>query len=193
MNMREVEYWNAVGDVAISSRRENIFKRTEIVRRILARPPINERVLEIGVGKGYTAAAVGVACCGSMRYVGTELAPAFLEFAHEVSGHHMVQTDITALPDGPFDQVWAFDTLEHVKAEDRAKGYAEIDRVLAEHGMIVLNLPLGESLHVGEFEHGITDESVMQLATACRCRVIQWDAYRIPMLNIPYAFVVLKR
>ena len=55
MDANTVSYWDAVASVSIGTRRENIPKRCEIVRRILERPPMNEAVLEIGVGKGYIA------------------------------------------------------------------------------------------------------------------------------------------
>jgi SAM-dependent methyltransferase len=186
-------YWDAVASVSISTRRENILKRCEIVRRILERPPMNERVLEIGVGKGYMATAVSAACCGSMKYIGTELAQEFIDFCKNMAGLNVIKTDILSLPDGPFDQVWLFDTMEHVAKDERQRAYQEINRVLAEHAIICLHLPLSESEHFDEFDPGIEDSEVMELAVVCGCRVVKWEAYTIQVMKRSYAYVVLQR
>ncbi len=197
MRKTESDYWdkvaievkgNGAGELT-----DNIWKRCEIIRRILKHRPANARILEIGVGQGLTAAVINLALLGNMKYVATDVSPAFCQFVSEKWHIPVVHTDILKLPDGPFDMIWAFDTLEHVRHEDRAAGYAEINRVLAENGIILLNLPLSESEHVDEFEWGITDQSVTDLAKSVNGRISNWEMYAIEEIGRVYAWVEITR
>lgn len=194
MRPSESTYWDAVATESINTRVENAPKRAQIVKRILETvPPMGKKVLEIGVGKGIVANAVNAAICWHMTYTGTDVSKAFCDFAHEKLELNVVHTDILALPDGPFDQVWAFDSLEHVRHDDRIAGYREIDRVLAKRGLVMLNLPLEESSHISEFDHGITDRDVIDLAEVIHGRVMSWEVYGVPEVKRQYAFVVIGR
>jgi SAM-dependent methyltransferase len=197
--MRETEtaYWNHVATQVkgkgTGELTDNIWKRCEIIRRILAHRPIDASILEIGVGQGLTAAVMNLAMLGHMKYVATDVSNEFCEFVATKWKIPVVHTDILKLPDGPFDMIWAFDTLEHVRHEDRAAGYAEINRVLAPDGIILLNLPLSESGHVDEFEWGITDQSVTELAKAVGGRISKWEMYSVEEVGCVYAWVEIVR
>ncbi len=197
MRQSEKDYWDQVA-VEVKGKNsgeltDNIWKRAEIIRRILKHRPVDARILEIGVGQGLTAAVLNLALLGNMKYIATDVSPAFCQFVSDKWKIPVVNTDILALPDGPFDMIWAFDTLEHVRHEDRAAGYAEINRVLADTGVILLNLPLSESAHVDEFEWGITDQSVAELAKAVNGRISVWEMYEVHEVNRLYAWVEIVR
>lgn len=199
MRDAESQYWDKVCQRLKTDANGNIIdnvrKRCEIVRRILAHRPFDARVLEIGVGHALTAHVVNSTLLGNLYYVGTDVSPEFCKAVQQKFRLSVVNTDIMALPtaDGGFHMVWAFDTLEHVRPEDRAAGYAEIARVLAPDGIVMLNLPLNESGHAEEFDWGITDQDVAELAKAIGGRVGKWEVYDIPEIERSYAWVEITR
>jgi SAM-dependent methyltransferase len=196
MRLDEAKYWDHVA-VTVKGRdigelNDNIWKRSEIVSRILSHRPIHARILEIGVGQGLGAAAVNLVTLGNIHYTGTDVSPSFCGFVQRRWKLDVVNTDVLNLPDGPFDMVWAFDTLEHVRPEDRAKGYAEINRVLARPGVVLLNVPLNESTHEEGFDWGYTEADVNELAQVCGAKV-QTEKYDIEEVGRSYLWVEMNR
>jgi len=193
----ESAYWDEVA-FKIKERgkgelNDNIWKRCEIVSRILSHRPIGAAILEIGVGQSLGAATVNLVTLGNMRYVGTDVSPRFCEFTKKRWRLEVVQTDVTHLPDGPFDMIWAFDTLEHVRPEDRPSGFQEMGRVLGKNGLILLNIPLNESAHDEEFDWGFTERDVIDLKDATHTRINKWEAYDVPEISKSYLWVELAR
>lgn len=197
MRPEESEYWNYVcvtlkgqnkGEVS-----DNINKRCEIVSRILAHRPVKARILEIGVGQGLGAAVVNLVTLGNVSYTGTDVGPEFCEFVKKRWKLNVINTDILKLPDGPFDMIWAFDTLEHVRPEERKAGYAEMGRVLAAPGIILLNVPLDGSLHEQEFDWGMKEREVFDVAEATNTKVIKYDPYHIEEIGRSYLWAELRR
>lgn len=199
MRAEESAYWD---DVAVRIKgatpgaanfNDNIWKRGEQVRRILRHRPVDARVLEIGAGHALAAATINLLYLKHLQYMGTDVSPKFCEFVSETWGLPMTNTDILALPDGPFDMVWMFDTLEHVRPEDRAAGYAEISRVLASRGFVLLNLPLDESSHKEDFDWGVHDTDVAELAKAIGGRVVKSEMYTLEEIGRSYTWVEIQR
>lgn len=172
---------------------DNIWKRCEIISRILKHRPVNAKVLEIGAGQGLTPAVISRALLGNFKYLGTDVSEEFCRFVIGRWGLSMVQTDILKLPDGPFDQIWAFDSLEHVRPEERPAGYAEMSRVLGPNGKIFLNVPLNESGHVAEFDWGMNEREVFDIAEATGTHVQVYEPYDIHEIERSYLWAELVR
>jgi SAM-dependent methyltransferase len=172
---------------------DNIWKRCEILSRILSHRPIGAKVLEIGVGQGLGAAVFNLITLGHNQYIGTDVSAEFCNFVTKRWKLPVVQTDIKNLPDGPFDMVWAFDTLEHVRPEDRKAGYAEIGRVLAHDGIVLINMPLDESGHDSKFDWGMKESEAFDLADCIGGHVMVFDPYDIPEIKKSYAWVEIRR
>lgn len=197
MRAEESKYWDHIA-VEVKGRgngniTDNIWKRCEIVSRILAHRPIDLNILEIGAGQGMAAAVLNLVTLGHIKYTGTDVSPAFCEFVRTKWKLPMVNTDVLKLPDGPFDMIWAFDTLEHVRPEERMAGYAEIGRVMADRGLIFLNVPLNESRHEAEFDWGMHEREVFDIAEATKTIVQKFDPYDIPEVKRSYLWVELRR
>jgi SAM-dependent methyltransferase len=193
----ESEYWDHVATEVkgkgVGDLNDNVWKRCAIVSRILAHRPIHARILEIGVGQGLGAAVVNLVTLGNISYVGTDVSVEFCKFVQRRWKLDVANTDILSLPDGPFDMIWAFDTLEHVRPEDRPDGYKEMGRVLAEHGVILINAPLDESKHESEFDWGMEDREVFDLADAVGGRISKWERYRVPEVKRDYLWAEITR
>jgi SAM-dependent methyltransferase len=192
----ECAYWDHVAtDIkgAGDDPSDNIWKRCAIVSRILAHRPVRARVLEIGVGLGLGAAVVNLVTLGNLDYTGTDVSAKFCEFVGKRWRLNAVQTDILALPEGPFDMIWAFDTLEHIRKEDRKSGYAEMNRALAEHGVILINAPLDESAHEKEFDWGMNPREVFDIADAVGGIVTKWEPYSIEEVGRSYLWAEVTR
>lgn len=196
MRPEETNYWDGVALERCGNGNlvDNIHKRGEVVRRILEHKPIGKRILEIGTGVGLAAAAVDLLTLGNIGYLGTDVSGEFCKFVCERWKLNMVHTDVCRLPvgDGCVDQVWAFDSLEHVRPEDRSRGWAEIARVLAPDGKVLINMPLDESAHDNEFDHQFGDRDVNDLAEAVGGIAVA-HRYEIPEQNLRFNFVVISR
>lgn len=197
MRPEESAYWD---DVAIAVKKvhkggfnENIWKRCAIASRILAHRPIGRRVLEIGTGQGLGAAVVNLCVLGHMKYTGTDVSNEFCSYVTKQWKLATVQTDVLKLPDGPFDMIWAFDTLEHVRPEDRQAGYKEMARVLATDGMIMLNVPLNESGHDQQFDWGMEEKEVHDIAKATGAVITKYEPYDVPEVKRSYLWVEMER
>jgi SAM-dependent methyltransferase len=199
MRKGESEYWDGIAEITISRQRDNIWKRREIVKKLLDIDFINKRVLEIGVGLPFAASSLYFAHNGAFKYKATDVSPKFVEFANS-RGFDTVCTDVTNLPDGPFDIVFALDSLEHVNPEDRGKGYREIERVLAPHAKIILNIPVEETKHDLKYDHEFDINDVLSLALHTKTSLTKWELYRVTgkhpngnEINIRYIWSELER
>lgn len=167
MRPAEVDYWDTMAKERVFSDGgvlDNPVKRVPMMKHMLAYSWAGHKVLEIGVGAGITAAALRFLTVGKMDYLGTDLSPTFCANA-ERFGLKAVQADVTKLPgaDGVYTRVIALDSLEHVRPEDREPGYREISRVMAKGGRLFINIPLNESLHEMEFDHGFGLKDLVRL------------------------------
>lgn len=199
MRADECQYWD---DVAVkkgvegdfyANFNDNVWKRAEQASRILAHRPVNARVLEIGCGHGLLPVTIKGLMLGNFHYTGTDVSAKFCEFMKSRWQLNAVHTDITKLPDGPFDMVWLFDTLEHIRLEDREFGYAEINRVLADTGVVLLNLPLDDSHHADEFERGVSMRDCARLAEVIGGVVYKSEVYQIEEQKLSFCWVEIRR
>lgn len=195
----EVAYWGHVArDIKLVDGEitDNIWKRQELVRRLLDYNWIGETVLEIGVGGGLTAAVLNLLVLGKMNYLGTDVAPEFCDYANKRWKFQMVMADVTHIPAEPaqFTRILAFDTLEHVRPEDREAGNKEIKRLLAPYGMVMLNIPVEGSAHDDEFDHGYTRDDAEKLADDAGLKIVRWEPYcaKTPAQTLNYVFAVLQ-
>ena len=101
-----------------------------------------KRVLDAACGEGYGSALLA-ATAGSVD--GVDVAPEAIRHAQGRYGDHQNLAfrvaDVTALPfpDGHFDRVVSFETLEHLEAQDAM--LAEFRRVLKSDGVLIVSSP----------------------------------------------------
>jgi SAM-dependent methyltransferase len=125
------------------------------------------RVLDAGCGVGYGTAILSQA--GATEAIGVDIAESIVEAArgYERPGTRFEQGDISDLdfPQGHFDLVVCLEVIEHM--EDPRAVTAELARVLAEDGVLVISSPNrdryveGNPHHVKEF----TPEELRELLT----------------------------
>jgi SAM-dependent methyltransferase len=157
MRQTEIDYWDKVAkerclsDGAIN---DNWLKRQAMMAFFAKYTWMHERVLEIGVGAGVSAAMLKIACGGMWSYIGTDLSPEFAKATWDQWRLKVVQADVLTLPEGSFTRVLALDSLEHVRPEDRAQGYDNIVSRMADGAIMFINIPPHRSLHDEEFDHG---------------------------------------
>jgi len=114
--------------------------RYAFTRRFIA----GKRVLDVASGEGYGSALLA-AVAGSV--VGVDVDPEAIEHARIMyAGHSNLRFDAGSaaalpLPDASVDVVVSFETIEHLPRELQAPMLAEIARVLAPDGMLVLSAP----------------------------------------------------
>jgi SAM-dependent methyltransferase len=197
---REPQYWDSVARYVTpkGSIKANIHKMEQIAPRVMrAGSHIGQRVLEVGIGCGIIAAVMNVLILGKWKYTGTDMSPIFVQRAIEGFHFDIKQTDVTCLPGeaAEYTRVWCFDSLEHVHPEDREKGYQEIARVLAQKGLLLINMPLSEDqFHDPEFDHPFGMPDFDQIVKA-GFKLRSYEAYLAfyPELTRPSAFVVFER
>jgi ubiquinone/menaquinone biosynthesis C-methylase UbiE len=180
MRPDEISYWDNA--CVMRGWGDNIWKRQEIVRRLMKLDLIGRSVLEIGCGLGTAFGSINVALLQHVDYLGTDLSPRFVSAANRAWKLNTVQAEVTHLPgeDHSYDYVVALDSLEHVRPEDRIAGYKEISRVLKQKGaMVVLNIPLEITLHDKEYDHGFDDSDLFTLLKATDMRLQFYEAYTI--------------
>ena len=199
--MREAEqkYWNDQVVLGNKIRSDNFWKRQAILKRLCALDIISKNVIEIGCGNATAFGALSHVLLGNFGYLGTELASLWAESAHKVFGFQTVETDIVNIPveDSQFDYCVALDSLEHVRPEDREKGYSEVSRVLKPAAAVVLNIPLDVSGHNDEFDHGFKDKDLFELLSSCRMRLHTYETYSVlcgkKKVKRSYAWAIGKR
>ena len=156
MRQSESEYWDGQAksrfiDGAIS---DNWLKRMAMMSFFSKHSWLKHSVLEIGTGVGVSAGMLKIGCGGMWDYTGTDLSVEFCDAAYKAFRLKVVKGDVLSLPDGKFSRILALDSLEHVRPEDRSAGYDNIAERLEKGGLMFINIPLSESKHDGEFDHG---------------------------------------
>jgi len=191
----ELAYWDTHARARGTA--DNIWKRQHLASYVLAQHPAQARVLEIGAGQATVAMAVTLVVNGHLTYMGTDVSRVFCDYVRQRWHLPMTQTDVRHLPgaEGAYDMLWAFDSLEHVRPEDRLEGYREMHRVLAPQGLILLNIPLSASHHQEAFDHGFDEQDLAALARETRTRIRTAEQYDVAAYDPPtrYQFVVLAR
>ena len=195
MRAREIEYWDAVaGKIAEKGIRDNWIKRQFLAQFLFKCTWTGEKVLEIGVGCGVSAAMLATSCGMNWEYIGTELSPHFAKMAKEHFGLHVVQGDVLSLPEGKFTRIIALDSLEHVRQEEREQGYRNIADRMEPGALLFLNVPFERSLHEDEFDHGF---GMIDFVKLCDSGMIlkKYENYGIKYGNYArnYAFAVMER
>lgn len=134
---------------------------SEHYTRYLAAVPLvtGKRVLDIASGSGYGTHLLSETAA---HVVGVDASAEAVAYATEVYGttnNEFVTGDATAIPlaDSSVDVVVSFETIEHI--EDYRAFMAEIDRVLADDGILLLSTPNDlefiedNHFHLHEFTH----------------------------------------
>jgi SAM-dependent methyltransferase len=100
------------------------------VRRYLDALPKDARVLDAGCGEGVLVEEYAAA----MNIVGVDA---------NYASDRVREGSVTALPfpDGSFDRALCLDVLEHLPFEDQRKALAELHRVIAPRGELLVSLP----------------------------------------------------
>jgi SAM-dependent methyltransferase len=197
MRQTEIDYWDKVAtDVWRPAKRgflDNWLKRRIIAQFLLKSEWSGQKVLEIGVGCGATAALLALSCGRNWEYTGTDLSPKFIEAAGNFN-LKVVQADVLSLPPGPFTRIVALDSLEHVRPEDRPEGYANIAERLAPEGLLFINMPHDRSLHKDEFDHGI-DLTDLALLEDVGLKLLKYELYQVQYDTYlrTYGFVVMGK
>jgi len=199
---REAAYWDTVAEENApqdGSLRDNPWKRHRITGRLLKNASwVNQTVLEIGIGAGLAATAMQLCIGNCWNYLGTDVSPKFVRHA-KTFGLNAVCADVRQLPgvDGAYTRVIALDSLEHVHPDDRAQGYAEIARVTAQRGLLLINMPLLEEVfsgHDSQFDHrfGLDDLHLIERSGFLLQSYELYTTFDCEPER-PYAFVVMTR
>lgn len=103
----------------------------------------NKRVLDAACGTGYGSAMMAKTALSVWGIDISREAVAFAEADYADSGAHFVCGSVTELPfeDNAFDVVVSYETLEHIDARSQELFLAEIKRVLAPDGMLIMSTP----------------------------------------------------
>lgn len=196
MNPREVEYWDSV---AVACHKnggivDNWLKRQVILRYLMQHNWVEQDVLEIGVGAGFTAGMLMISCGNTWRYIGTEMSPHFIKLAADQFALNVVQADVLSLPQGKFDRILALDSLEHVAPADREQGYLNIACRMKQGGLLFINIPPHRSLHDAEFDHGFGLDDLHRLE-ANGVILVKYETYKVNYKSFSrkYAFAVMER
>jgi SAM-dependent methyltransferase len=120
--------------------------RRRLFRRELDRAgiPPGATILDVGTSTGANLRLLRD--LGYTRVTGLDVSPDAIRFCEAKGLGPVQQGDVCAIPfpDGHFDLVLATDVIEHV--DDEAKALAEIRRVLAPGGRVLLTVPAFPSL-----------------------------------------------
>jgi SAM-dependent methyltransferase len=196
MRPAEADYWDKVAESTTEGEAlyDNWLKRQVLSQFLFKCTWSGQKVLEIGVGNGVSAATLALACGRMWSYIGTDLSPKFAKSAKDRFRLNVVQADVLCLPEGEFTRILALDSLEHVRPEDRPQGYKEIAKRLAPGGLLFINMPRNRSLHEDEFDHGIDLSDLMMLEKE-GLTLHKYDQYDIQYKNYrrDYAFAVMKK
>ena len=196
MRQAEADYWDTVAEATTPDGAvyDNWLKRQMLAQFLLKCQWSGQKVLEIGVGNGVSAATLALSCGRMWEYIGTDLSPKFVTSASERFRLNVVQADVLSLPKGEFTRILALDSLEHVRLEDRPQGYKEIAGRLSKGGLMFINMPRNRSLHKDEFDHGISIRDLVMLEDE-GLTLHEYKQYDIQYAKYrrDYAFAVLKK
>ena len=180
--------WDRIAE----SQKDNVVKRAQIVRRLLAFDLLNKKVLEVGVDLATAAAAINVILLGNWKYRGTDVSQKNVDLAKKAFSLKVECADASGLPypDNYFDYVWCLDVLEHV--ENKEAAYQEINRVLKPFGRVIVNIPLSESYHADEQEFGFTKYDFFRLLQVCGMEIESYEVFTVEAFKrfIHYAWAV---
>lgn len=198
MRQAESEYWDKQASTHLPKLTDNVQKRGALVEKLLKHGDLfKQRILEVGVGLGTAMAALQIVFLRNFNYAATDVSEVYTNLAKKRIGDQAFHTDICHLPetDGGFTRIIFLDSLEHVSPEDRAEGFKEVEKVMAEHCKILINLPCDEGSHDKEFDHPFDIHEIIQLADATKTEVVYLEKYQV-MCNtglINYKWVILER
>lgn len=166
----DAAYWDGVADQLSNFEtqvvQDNFIKKKAIVGELLPWDFSKEKILEIGSGNGLIAGILKWAN-GRIDYQGLDVSERFAKTAEHFFGLKVDVGRVTELPyeDGQFTVAMLFDVCEHIKPEERLKGWAELNRVLNKDRRIVfINNPLSPSLHDEAFDYGFSDSDISTMA-----------------------------
>ena len=196
---REIEYWDHVAGRCRDEHgvvMDNVWKRPGQVRRLLKYEWIGSKVLEIGTGNAMVAGSLKLIAQGNFEYVGTELSSVFRMAANKMFQLETVEADVRELPGEEYTRIIALDSLEHVRPEHRAEGYAKIASVAAKDALLFIHYSHSTSYHDKEFDHpfGLTDLCALE-ETGFRLRNFdRYDCFNGKSKEyLDYAFVVMQK
>ena len=196
MRKDEVAYWNSEFKVVGCKFSDRPWKRQQQMRRILCHDLFGKTILEIGVGHGVVALGLQTVMCGTVNYLGTEISSDAVKRLQDMD-LNVVQADVgkIPLPSSKVDIVLALDSLEHVDPADRDRGYAEIDRILAPSGLIMIHLPRSKTRHNLKYDHGFTGKDLDELVSATNTNIIINEEYNATHRSgtWEYWWIVLER
>jgi ubiquinone/menaquinone biosynthesis C-methylase UbiE len=152
-----------------------------------ARHVAGRRVLDVACGEGYGGAllAAGAAQVAGVDIDADTLAHAAVRYAtsRNLAFH---RASATALPfaDASFDAVVSFETIEHLDAPDQPKMLAEIARVLAPRGIVVLSAPnrveySERRAYVNPFHRHEHDRAELAALLAAHFGAVRWFHQRV--------------
>jgi SAM-dependent methyltransferase len=164
MRQTEIDYWDKVARdrIVADGVNDNWLKRQALMAFFCKYNWMKQTVLEIGTGAGISAAMLKLGCGGMWKYIGTDISPEFCKAAGQWK-LDVVQADVLSLPEGKFSRILALDSLEHVRPEDRQKGYDNIVERMDDGAIMFINIPPKESLHEDEFDHGFDLHDLWEL------------------------------
>lgn len=192
----EVEYWDGIAQKTVGPQGivDNSWKRPHQIRRLLEYSWLGENVLEIGTGNGIVAGALRLIIGGHWKYIGTELGERFRESAQNIFFLKTVLADVREIPGNGYTRIIALDSLEHVRPEHRAEGYARIYSAAAEGGFLFIHYSYSTSHHDKKFDHPFGLEDIVSIEKA-GFKLIRYERFdvagRAEMLD--YAFVVFRK
>jgi hypothetical protein len=193
----EVEYWDGVASKSVNldgSLRDNIWKRLPQISRLCKYDWADHKVLEIGHGNAVIAAALQMLLMGHWSYTGTELSPTFSQFAIKQARLNSVQADVTEIPGEGYTRIIAFDSLEHVRPEDREAGYRRMAEVAADGCLLFLHFSYSTSYHDKRFDHPFGLEDLVRLeAAGFTLRTYERYEVQTPKEAMKYAFAVMQK
>ena len=103
------------------------------------------RVLDLSCGAG--CGSFTLAAAGAVEVVGLDLDPDAIRYARRRYGHERCRFERadaeTWQPDGPFDLVVSFETIEHLRRPEAL--LATLKRALARHGESLISTPMAVS------------------------------------------------
>lgn len=197
----EEQYWERIAsehyDPETKILRDNWTKRQHIVRMLLEYDFSGKRILEIGCGLGIVATALRIPLGPDFDYIGTDICERFCQIASELNRLDVYYARADSLPfeSDSFDYLFLFDVMEHVRPDNRADIYSEVDRVLMKNSLVFLNNPLTQSRHDPEFDFGYDESDMADFCRVCRMHIERVTTYglRIKDSEYRYQFVVMRR
>jgi len=194
------EYWDSMAKKKIDPQKFRISDNWQKKRQIagfLLEYPIGkgEKILEIGAGIGTIISMLGELYGAiPINYTSTETSPVFQKAMVELRNRpcHIATIDNLPFEDKEFNKVWLFDVLEHVDTETREKAGQEVGRVLAPHGLVFINNPLGPPGHDDAFDFGFSQADIGNFCEQTKTILRSVDIHST-FETLYYQFIVLEK